>query len=177
MNRIDRSFAALRGKVCWGVTRGVGSALTLEFGVPRLVVREPRPAEPGLSFRVRRLWARRRVHVRGRWHLWIYCCYWRVLDGQRLVGDSSGERRMDRAMRELDGQRLVDVTVAPRGARTRFVFDLGAELETRPYDRVGEQWLLFEPGGRVLTWRADRKYSYGQGNRLPSQEVWRSLPG
>ena len=175
MSQIERSFAALRGSPCWGVTRGFGSFLTLEFGSPRLVVREP-PSPPGeVSPRVRKLLARRLVRARGRWHLWIYCCEWRVSSGGIVVGDSSSSRRIDRAARELNGQKLLDVIIDRRGARTRFVFDLGAELETKPFDRTSEQWLLYEPGGEVLAWRADRTYQHGPGNRVPRQLQWTSL--
>jgi hypothetical protein len=92
-----------------------------------------------------------------------------------VVGDWTAPRRIDRAARELNGQKLLDVRVNPRGARTRFVFDLGAELETKAYDRSSEQWLLYEPDGHVLTWRADRKCQYGPASRPPEQ--WRSLAG
>ena len=84
-------------------------------------------------------------------------------------------RRIDRAARELNGQKLIDVVIPSRGARTRFVFDLGAELETKPFDRSREQWLLYEPGGNVLAWRADRKYKYGPGNRPPGSLKWRAF--
>jgi hypothetical protein len=94
-----------------------------------------------------------------------------------VVGDWTTRPRIDRAGREPNGQRLLDIRISPRGARTRFVFDLGAELATKPYDRASEQWLLYEPKGYVLTWRADRKYAYGQENRLPHQSRWRSLGG
>ena len=174
-SQIERSFAKLRGKPCWGVKRGFGSFLTLEFGSPRLVVREPHSPTGNVSRRVRKLLARRRVHARGRWHLWIYCCEWRVSSNGVVIGDSTTSRRIDRAARELNGQKLLDVVIRPRGARTRFVFDLGAELETRPFDRSREQWLLYEPGGHVLAWRADRKYQYGLGNRAPDRLKWRSL--
>ena len=175
MTQIERSFSKLRGKPCWGVTRGYGSFLTLEFGSPHLVVREPRTPVHSTSRRVRALFARRSVRVRGQWHLWIYCCEWLVRTKGDVVGDSTTSRRIDRAARELNGQKLLEVIINPRGARTRFVFDLGAELETKPFDRTREQWLLSEPSGHVLSWRADRKYAYGPGNRPPSQKEWRSL--
>ena len=177
MSQIKRSFTRLLGMPCWGVSRGFGSFLTLEFGSPHLVIRDPMPTTAGGSARVRRLLARRSVRVRGRWHLWIYCCEWRVLAKGKVVGDWTTTRRIERAVRELNGQKLKGVTVGRRGARTHFAFDLGAELETKPYDRTSEQWLLYEPDGRVLAWRADRKYSYGSGSRPTERLVWRSVAG
>jgi hypothetical protein len=56
--------------------------------------------------------------------------------------------------------------------RSVFEFDLGGRLETKPYDRTSEQWLLYEPNGDVLAVRADRKYSYGPGDRHPSKVRW-----
>jgi hypothetical protein len=44
--------------------------------------------------------------------------------------------------------------------RTVIEFDLGACLELTPYSRTDELWLLYEPGGKVLRVRADRKYAY-----------------
>jgi hypothetical protein len=95
----------------------------------------------------------------------------------KIIGDWTTPRRIDRAARELNGQKLQCVTMDERGARTHFVFDLGAELETKPYDRLSEQWLLYEPNGRLLTWRADRKYQYGSVNRSSQHVRWRSLNG
>jgi hypothetical protein len=167
MSQIERSFSTLLGLPCWGVSRGFGSFLVLEFGSPHLVVREPMLPKAEASTRVERLLARRSVHVRGRWHLWIHSCEWRVQANEKIVGDWTTPRRIERAARGLNGQKLQDVKVTARGAGTVFAFDLGAELETKPYDRSSEQWLLYEADGRVLTWRADRKYQYGSGGRPP----------
>ena len=92
-----------------------------------------------------------------------------------MVGDWTSNRRIDRAARELNGQMLLGVTTNSRGARTRFLFDLGAELVTKPYDRRSEQWFLFEPTGRVLTFRADGMYQYAPGDRSPEESPWRKL--
>lgn len=139
----------------------------MEFGQPQLRIREPLLAPVGASSRVRAALERRLVVVGGEWHLWFYRCEWSVRKGDVVVGDSTSRPRIDRAARFLDGQKLVEVVLGPRGARTRLVFDLGAELDTRPVDRTGEQWLLYEPSGHVLTLRADRKVSYGPGNLQP----------
>jgi len=116
--------------------------------------------------------ARRLITVRGDWHLWIYCCDWAVFKGARLIGDSESNRRIDRAAHFLNGQKLLKASVMPRGMRSVFEFDLGGRLETKPFDRTREQWLLYEPNGNVLAIRADRKYSYGSGNRHPTKQRW-----
>jgi hypothetical protein len=173
MNRIDRSFKPLRLLPCWSVSKGLASFLTMEFGDPSLRIREPKEPTNPVTPRVRKLLSRRRVIVQGQWHLWVYCCKWCVCDEKgNIVGDWSSPRKIHRAAGYLDGQILSDVKILGRGARTCFSFDLGATLETAPYDRTGEQWLLYEPNGYVLTWRADRMYSYVQGNAEASKETW-----
>lgn len=56
--------------------------------------------------------------------------------------------------------------------RTIWEFDLGATLQTKPYNRKGEQWMLYEPEGKVLTLRADKHYYYGLGDREPDRKRW-----
>ena len=98
-----------------------------------------------------------------------------MFKGARRIGDSGSKRRIDRAADFLNGQKLVKAWVIPRGMRSIFEFDLGGRLETKPFDRTREQWLLYEPNGNVLAVRADRKYSYGPGNRHPAKEKWVSV--
>lgn len=174
-DQITRSFSQVYGKPCWGVKRGYGSFLTLEFGRPHLVIREPGRIADDVSPRVRNAFARRLVTVHGDWHLWIYCCDWVVRDADKVIGDSSNARRMDRAAAFLDGQKLSSVSLRARGARTRFGFDLGGELETVPYDRTSEQWFLYEPTGKVLALRADRCISYIRNEARSNAERWLRL--
>lgn len=119
--------------------------------------------------------ARRHVYLQGQWHLWIYCCLWAVRDGARLAGDSSSPRSATRAAAFLDGQQLVSVSIGPRGVRTAFEFDLGGRLLTAPYDRSREQWLLYEPSGKVLVLRADRTLSHTPGSRREAPSDWRKF--
>lgn len=175
MNAINRSFEALYGKPCWGVKRGSGSFLTMEFGRPHLRIREPQVTPTDLSRRVRASFARRLAIVHGDWHLWIYCCNWVVREGVKVVGDFSTGRRVDRAVAFLDGQKLLSVSLRSRGAGTIFRFDLGGELETSPFDRKSEQWLLYEPSGKVLVLRADRRVAYESGDTRPDANRWRKL--
>ena len=115
----------LFGQPCWNVRQGHGSFLTLEFGQPRLEVREPLEA-PGASPRVRQLLARRQVTVGGGWHLWIYCCGWRLSqNGEDLAWWSSVEEKVEVGCRELDGQALREIVLSPDRGAARFRFDLG----------------------------------------------------
>jgi hypothetical protein len=170
MRLVQKAFAPLAALPCWGVKRGHGTFLTFEFGDPVLEIREPITPKEATSKEVLRLLRRRLAYPKGQWHLWVYCCAWSVREGTREVGDWSSNARIDRAAAFLNGQKLTTVNFNSRGARTTFIFDLGGSLETRPYDRRGEQWLLYEPSGKVLVWRADRQYSHNLGTR-PS--IWR----
>lgn len=157
----ERVFKKLYGKPCWGVKQGVGSCLTFEFGRPRLEMREPKQLDKRFTRKVRELLALRHVHVRGQWHLWIYFCDWEIFfKGKLLARSNSWDKTIQKAARILDGQKLVCFSIVPRGNRSVFDFDLGASLVTRPCDRRGEQWLLFEPSRKVLTLRADKRYKY-----------------
>ena len=168
MKRFDLSFEKLIGQPCWNVKRGHGSFLTLEFGEPHLEIREP-ITTTSTSQKVHDNLARRQVRVHGSWHLWLYCCQWQVGNAAgKLVGDSSSARAIERAVKFLDGQALVASTLIPRGMRTLWQFALGA---TKSYSRKDEQWRLFEPGGKVLTVRADKRYSYREGDD-PAEETW-----
>src|SRR5947209_15880038 len=100
VDAVDAPFRPVYGLPCWNAKEGYGSFLTMEFGEPHLVIREPR-SRPEFSPRLRRALARRLVTVRGEWHLWIYCCQWYVYTGKKLVGDAdlegSTKRRIRRA--------------------------------------------------------------------------------
>lgn len=172
---LQRVFAPVLGKPCWNVKRGYGSFLTLEFGAPHLVVREPKEASATASLRVRRHLARRGVYVAGEWHLWLYCCAWQVVECEKVVGDSTSNRRIERAAACLNGQKLVSVSVASRGVRTIFQFDLGACLKTAPYDRTSEQWFLYEPSGSVFVVKAGRRYSHADANIPVHASQWQKF--
>lgn len=156
----ERTFSRIYGRPCWNVKPGYGSFLTLEFGKPHLDIREPMVATKGSSPKVRALLARRNVFVHGEWHLRIANCSWEVLSNGKHVGNGSTKRRMRRAAAVLDGQKLTRFSFNSKGRQCVFEFDLGAVLRTIPYDRKGEQWVLFTPERKVLTLRSDRCYSY-----------------
>ena len=173
--RIERMVSKLYGKPCWGVRPGFGSFLTMEFGNPRLQVREPIVASKITPPIVRKSLARRRVHIYGEWHLWIYCCDWGVFSARSLVGDCSTKVKIRRAAEFLDGQQLTYFSISPRKVSCVFQFDLGAILKTKPYDNESEQWMLYEPSHRVLSVRADGRYKYGPSDVPDDQGQWKRI--
>jgi hypothetical protein len=172
----ERAFAKLYGKPCWGVTQGYGSSLTLEFGEPHLEIREPIVAGPRATKRVRAILAKRGAVLHGDWHLWIYCCDWEVTHkGKRIGSSASSDAQIQCAAHALNGEKLVRFTLLPRGMQSIFEFDLGGVLKTSPYSKKDEQWLLYEPTGKVLSLRADKRYSHVPRNRPESKTKWRSI--
>ena len=165
-------FQPLVGLPSWNVTKGHGSFLTIEFGTPRLKIREPRDV-PNAMPRVRQLFARRLVTLHGQWHLWIYCCGWRIrMPGKVLAHNESTDEEIAEACRELNGQALTEVRHTTVVGQTYFGFDLGGVLETGPYnDELVEQWMLFLPDGNVYTYRSDGAVCFRPGNNN-EEYVW-----
>jgi hypothetical protein len=172
----DRLWHAVYGSPAWGVKHGHGSFLTLEFGQPELVIREPTSVPEGASEKMRARCAQRLVTVTGEWHLWIYCCNWQVTLNDTFVAHSeSPDDKIALAASSLDGQKLVSVNHDPGVGAWAFTFDLGGTLRTWPYEGEPsfEQWYLFErTTGQVLSVRADDYASYGSGNLRPEDETW-----
>ena len=103
----------------------------MNFGVPRMEVHEPRPSVAG-SERVRRLFARRRIVLRGTHWLVVHPGRWQLTLADGLaVRDTASVRRLDMAVARLEGERLQGAAIDPRSGRTEFFFDLGGRIVVR----------------------------------------------
>ncbi len=173
---ITTAFSPVIGLPCWGAVRVHGSIVSLEFGIPHLIVREPR-VSTAASVQVRQRAAERLVKPVGEWNLTVFACHWHiVLTGDELANDDSSHEQIEAATRRLNGQKMTMVALDAVARKTAFTFDLGATLTTWPYEADDdEQWSLYQPGRRVLTYRADGCYSSGRGDEKPDQEVWHPL--
>jgi hypothetical protein len=172
-----RAFAPLVGLPAWQVRRGHGSFLTLEFGAPHLKIREPKVAPPDMDEQVAAQFRRRLVIPRGEWHLWIYCCHWRVLSGgEEVAWSEASDDEIGAAAKELDGQLLTAAEADPAQGTSAFEFDLGATLQTWPYGSGDDtQWMLYMPSGDVFSYRENGFYSLGPGSQSPDEQVWQTL--
>jgi hypothetical protein len=166
INRIVREFQPLASHPCWGLHYERYLNLSMNFGTPSLTIREPYQSG-SKSENVRRMAACRGVTVRGKWWLWIYCSYWRLSSrGVQLATGSSSSRRIQRALGQLEGQKLVSAEVKALTGATRFTFDLGCTLECRRFERDqdAELWMLYKPNGYVLSMHGNGTCSHQRGS-------------
>jgi hypothetical protein len=142
-----RMLASTLGMPCWQVRWDGNVGLDLNFGQPRLIIREPRAQRPGTP-RVNAVLARRGAYLQGT-H-WLVCepGRWRLTVGQdNPVRDTASSRLLDLAVARLRGEMLVAVGVQPLAGLTRFHFDLGSSIEVRRRARAAlaqeeELWSL-----------------------------------
>ncbi|HEX3600408.1 MAG TPA: hypothetical protein VHU84_09720 [Lacipirellulaceae bacterium] len=166
----DDLFSPLINLPCWGVQQGYGSFVTMEFGQPHQVVydvRTPKTGPVGNPHRV--------VAIRGEWHLWIYCCNWRMKYLEETLATSeSSDDVIAIACSRLDGQLFTGFQSQPDEGQSQFAFDLGGVLETWPDDdEVLEQWMLYCPDGNVFTFRSDGQVNFKPGRGEGSgDETW-----
>ncbi|HAZ48599.1 MAG TPA: hypothetical protein DDW76_11390 [Cyanobacteria bacterium UBA11369] len=157
------------GKPCWNVKQGYGSFITFEFGEPSLEIDEPIKRKGILS---------RLIVVRGEWHLWIYCCDWKIFQNGQYIADSESEDRLiEQALNYLDGQKPVSIEIEPTNDSCSFQFDLGGLLETTSgdYEPLTNEWLLFDPSGFVLCYRNYGCYSYHPSNSSDESAIWKKI--
>ena len=101
--------------------------------------------------------------------MWIYCCYWRLTsEGVALATGSSSFKRIERAMAQLEGQKLVGVEVDSGTGATRFAFDLGCVLNCRRFESSSdaELWMLYKPSGYVLSVHGNGTFSHHRATEV-----------
>lgn len=168
MMALDSFTLSMIGQPAWGAKQGYGSFLTFEFGDPELKIQEWRSEQRGF---------RRQAYVQGRWHIWIYCCEWRVsVDSQPIAWSEDSRDDILRATANLDGQKLTKISVSPSAGRSKFEFDLGGLLETWPVgdDPTTEQWFIYGPDA-VFAYRADGQCSLQPADTPPEMKRWQPL--
>jgi hypothetical protein len=155
---LEKTVGKLRGIPCWRAQQGWGSFLTFEFGA-RLV-------DPPITMKD----GRERPSIdHGEWHLWIYCCVWRILNGTaNLLAHSNSEpEQIASACRAFQGSAFTKYLIEPQSGGSQLCFEGAAKLVTQPYgDPLQEQWMLFCPDGYVLTYRGDGAFAYDRGDSI-----------
>ena len=160
IHEIQAKMAPLLGQKAWGASLGVGSFITLEFGVPL-----PRRGKHG------------RTH--GEWHLWIYMCGWRLEKGNEVLGASEDPRpKLEAAVKGMEGLALHSVELLRPAWDTIFTFEDQVVLRTFSIysnsEENDEYWKLFAPDGNILLIGPGTRWSYESAfiNRpLPESKI------
>jgi hypothetical protein len=107
--------------------------------------------------------------------LWAWCGQWwlRLADDDQTFSAATSNRKRERALALLDGQRLMGAGVDPTDGATELLFDCGAAVRLAgSVSEDGEIWSLYKPNGKVLAVRMDGQYSH---ERSTQAERWRPL--
>jgi hypothetical protein len=180
-NIIEERFSLIYGKPCWQVYSLMGSSIKLNFGKPYLRIQKLRTPKRPVSEKVREAVVRRKVTVRGEWHLWLSFCGWRYYQNEVEIGSSvSSNDLIQNVVKDIDGQILLNVQINTDGVTT-FQFYLGGYLKTYPNNHpvdtreLMDCWTLFEPSGKSLTLRRDVMYCYKSSRALILPDDWLSV--
>jgi len=175
MEQIKDLFAPLVGQLVWHVQRGVGTFLTLEFGMPHLSIREPISPKSASSPKVRRNLRRRGVYVTGDWHLWVQYGDWILSTSCGVLSsDDDPDSPMDECLRDLDGQRLMSVDPGTKRNSCIFSFDLGGSLEIWPSDEIADdQWGLYIWNGDIVSYSNQGELTFTKSD--PNEHIFKRL--
>jgi hypothetical protein len=138
---LNKMVAPLVGKKAWGVKKGYGSFLTIEFGAPF------RDQIINVEF--------------GEWHLWAYFCHWRINKNDKfIVGSESPEKKIADMVKAIEGLQLKVFSICPKNLDAILEFEGGITLELSSNiavqdDEDADNWLLFMPNNKILV--ADHK--------------------
>ncbi len=163
---IQKSLNRLIGHYCWNAYYERMLNLDLNFGPPRLRVREPHETT-SRSPRAKEFASCRLVRPKGTWWFWLRMASWTIRrSGKKLASFSSSQKDMKRAFMHLNGQKLRSFHIHPDTGRTRLTFDLGGELDIRRFekDSVDELWILYEPNGYCLSVYGNGTYDHNPGS-------------
>ncbi len=139
------------GKRVWDARLGVGTFVTMSFGAPQPSNGNEKP--------------------HGEWYLWVYECGWRIDEnGLGLVGSDDERNRMRETISTLNERTLLAFDVAPSlEASLRFDHNLELRLfPTRVASTEVEQWLLWQPDGKVIVAGPGKRFVEQAGSDVPS---------
>lgn len=131
---IKSKIEPIIGQKCWGVSLGQGSFLTMNFGRQISSKQEDN-------------------QIIGEWHLWLYCCAWRLEQNDQFIAASEDSRsKLETAIKILEGLSIQSIDIQKPAWDTIFIFDEKITLRTFSiFSEEYEHWILFMPNDFVLT--------------------------
>jgi hypothetical protein len=150
LQTVDDMLQLLVGQFVWSIRRTVGTSITMQFGEPHRLVREPRQTTESTDEVVKRILGRRLVSIKGDFSFSIRDAQWSIVAKDRAVNWESSEALVQKMITyHLDGQKLLS---AVRGFDdTVLEFDLGTTMRLGksifPADMTSVLWVIRRWGG------------------------------
>jgi hypothetical protein len=142
ITEIQSKLQGVIGQKAWGVARGQGSFVTMEFG---------QPVPPTK--------ANEKSH--GEWHLWLYDCAWRLEQGESIIVGSEDElAKIETAIQAIEGHALLafELITPALDAVITFEDNLLLRLFAVSTEEM-DSWMLFTPD-KVITVGPAGQWSY-----------------
>jgi len=167
----------MQNKITWFVCYSEYGVLSLNFGEPHLSIHGPYRSNPSSNAEIKAALGRRLVKPTGDWQLFIESAGWEAVGGPYRASRTSEASERNRALDQLDGQRLLNVRFDQQTARWVLNFDLGVILmigSAKPgqaddsSERDEDQWTLFFWNAGNATWTLDGRLVFeSQQDRPP----------
>ncbi len=148
--KIQARIGPLLGEKAWGVSLGIGSFITLEFGTPRPFEKFPE-------------------RMRGEWSLWVTYSVWRLeKEAKVIIGSEDSRSELKKAVQYLEDLVLHSVVLTPPAFDTTFIFNEGVVLRLFSIcTKEFEQWMLYTPDGNVLSIGPGSSWFYTSASEPP----------
>jgi hypothetical protein len=144
LNSLIEVNERLIGQRSWGVSLGIGSFLTVNFGSPTKPIRESKT-------------------VLGEWYLWVRHSAWRILNNRYpVIGSEDSREILKTEVPMLNNLVLSEIVITPTSFDTDFVFEGRITLQLFPviYKDEYTHWELYTPDNKVLTLGPGLSWSY-----------------
>lgn len=164
--RPTEAFAPLIGQLVWAVSQGYDTFVTMEFGSPHLLLREPGTRKAPATPRLQRMAARRMVTIKGDWHLFVEFAEWRASSVNGSISSKDKKRSgWKDVFDDISGQRLLSAE-SPVAGRLILTFDLGGKIEIWPHPEIdNDVWTLHPWEGSIIACRHDGTIEVGAPRR------------
>ena len=127
---------------------GFGSFIVIQFGMDLI----------SLSSSAKEIFS-----IRSEWYFWVDMSFWDLkANGKIIAHDEDLREKIDAAVKELEGKKLLDVKLLNDEYDMVLVFESGISLHliANNTEKDNEQWSLFTPDKMVLTAGPFKKLTY-----------------
>lgn len=142
------------GLPVWGSSKGHGSFVTFNLGKPSVEL---------TKFEKR---------TKGELYIWLYCCNWRIINiDEELAHCESKDKRIDKAVEFIDGQKLMSINIDSEKLRMIFDFDLGGRIYVWNNESYGEDTDLVMMRNQKEWLSFNNDHSFYIGNEKEKQLI------